>query len=355
VKKWVYYSPIFGTIVRYAGYIYTENGLEANDSKIKELIQQGYQIAIFPEGTRSSDGQVKRFHKGAFYLSARFNLPINRLFIQGAHEVNPKGDFMINPGTINLIGMDSLPPTNESNYSYISKSTCADFRAKALTFRMSYADTIFHKNYMLRNYLFKGPILEWYFRIKWRLEAQNYDHYNNIIGTKSTIYDLGCGYGFLSLYLHYRNPNRKIYSFDIDAEKILVAKNCYTQNENLTFHQSDITKIELKDFDILFLNDVLHYLTESEQTRLLTAAANRLKVNGSIIIREGISDDMQKHGWTKLTEFFSIHVFKFNQSQNLLHFPSKSYYSEFALKNNLTVEFTSHSNKTSNTLILFRK
>ena len=39
-----------------------------------QKVKEGYSIAIFPEGTRTYDGRMKRFHKGAFYLSEKLQL-----------------------------------------------------------------------------------------------------------------------------------------------------------------------------------------------------------------------------------------------------------------------------------------
>jgi 1-acyl-sn-glycerol-3-phosphate acyltransferase len=64
VKGWVYKSPFFGPIIRYAGYVYSEDGPEENIEKVKALVADGYSILIFPEGTRSQDGNIARFHKG---------------------------------------------------------------------------------------------------------------------------------------------------------------------------------------------------------------------------------------------------------------------------------------------------
>jgi 2-polyprenyl-3-methyl-5-hydroxy-6-metoxy-1,4-benzoquinol methylase len=55
---------------------------------------------------------------------------------------------------------------------------------------------------------FKGPVLEWYFKIKWNLESKNYAFYNHLIGDRKNILDIGCGYGYLSFYLHYKNAER---------------------------------------------------------------------------------------------------------------------------------------------------
>src|SRR5690606_36939523 len=57
VKGWVYNSPFFGLAVRYAGYLHTGEDPEKNIEKIKQLVQEGYSVLVFPEGTRSEDGQ----------------------------------------------------------------------------------------------------------------------------------------------------------------------------------------------------------------------------------------------------------------------------------------------------------
>ncbi|HAY17636.1 MAG TPA: glycosyl transferase family 2, partial [Rikenellaceae bacterium] len=52
------------------------DGVEAHLGKIRSLVAQGYSLVIFPEGTRTSDGKVGRFHKGAFYLASELRLDI---------------------------------------------------------------------------------------------------------------------------------------------------------------------------------------------------------------------------------------------------------------------------------------
>ena len=48
-KDWVYRSPLFGMVVRYVGYIFSEDGTEENITNIKAKMNEGYSIMTFPQ------------------------------------------------------------------------------------------------------------------------------------------------------------------------------------------------------------------------------------------------------------------------------------------------------------------
>lgn len=75
-NHWVWHSPFFGAIIRYADFYYVGDGYELYVERMRQKVKEGYSIAIFPEGTRTYDGRMKRFHKGAFYLSEKLQLDI---------------------------------------------------------------------------------------------------------------------------------------------------------------------------------------------------------------------------------------------------------------------------------------
>ena len=75
------------------------------------------------------------------------------------------------------------------------------------------------------NYIFKGPILEGYLRVKMKIEKY-YQQYNELVPREGKILDLGCGYGFMSYMLSFTSPSRKITGVDHDAGKIRIAGNC---------------------------------------------------------------------------------------------------------------------------------
>ncbi len=80
---WVWRSPVFGRIVRYLGFYHAADGYERLAPALAQKVAEGYSVIVFPEGTRSADGRIKRFHKGAFYLAAELGLDILPICLYG--------------------------------------------------------------------------------------------------------------------------------------------------------------------------------------------------------------------------------------------------------------------------------
>ncbi|WP_031530100.1 trifunctional MMPL family transporter/lysophospholipid acyltransferase/class I SAM-dependent methyltransferase [Dyadobacter crusticola] len=358
VKGWVYKSPFFGPIIRYAGYVYTDDGAEQNIEKVRALVAEGYSLLIFPEGTRSEDGEIARFHKGAFHLAAQLNLDIQPILIHGAHDVLPKNDFLIRPGALNVRVLPRIPqsdPLLRGQLRDTTKNVSAYFKTQFAAYKDEMEDTSYLKHKIFTNYVFKGPVLEWYFKIKWGLESRNFAGYNELIGTRKKILDLGCGYGYLSFYLHYKNAERSIRGVDYDEEKIQIAQNSYRKTSQLHFEQMDVMEADPETQDVIFLNDVLHYLSKEKQRKLLDRCANALNPGGILFIRDGITDLGGRFENTKKTEALSTRVFSFNKKEEDFHFFSSQDIIDFAQQHHLQYELKEHSKKTSNVLFILRK
>ncbi|WP_343635310.1 1-acyl-sn-glycerol-3-phosphate acyltransferase [Fluviicola sp.] len=355
VKKWVYNSPIFAPFIRYGGYLFAEEGADGNLGEIKKRISEGYSIVIFPEGTRSPDGEIKRFHKGAFYISKELNIPVQPLLILGNHEVNPKNDLIINQGKILIKPLRRMRALERESYSEFSKRAMRVMRAEMVEFRREYADTSFYTRKVLENYLLKGPVLEWYVRVKWMMERKNFDFYNRLIGDRKRIVDVGCGYGYLSVFLNYFDPSREIIGMDYDEDKVAVADNCVKRSNGLSFQAADIRQWDLPEADVYFFNDVIHYLRPEEQLELLQKVTARLGENGMIIIRDGIIEFQDRLKNTKLTETLSTKWFNFNKTTNDLSFLSAKEIERFAQENGFGFELIEHSSKTSNVLMILKR
>lgn len=68
----------------------------------KALVSQGLSLIVFPEGTRSADGQVGRFKAGSFLLAIQAGLPLVPVSIRGSRHVMLKGRLMTRPGQVRL-------------------------------------------------------------------------------------------------------------------------------------------------------------------------------------------------------------------------------------------------------------
>lgn len=358
VKSWVYNSPVFGPFIRYAGYLFVEDGTTTNLETFKERIADGYSIVVFPEGTRSKDGEIKRFHKGAFFLAQELQLPIQPILIHGVNYINPKNDFIIKSGTIALKALDPIlpeSPLHQKRLGLLANTVADQLREAKKSTDNEICDGTYLKSRLMYNYLYKSPVIEWYVRIKWEFEKKNFEVYDRLIGERQSIMDIGCGYGYLSFFLHYRDGERKIQGVDYDEDKIALAQNSYDKTENLHFESGDIRLLNYEGKDVVFINDVLHYLKEEEQLPLLERIVAEMNPGGMILLRDGISNLNDRHKTTQKTEKYSTQLFGFNKTSNELHFFSSSDIFEFAKTNGLTCEMQEQSEKTSNVLFILTK
>jgi uncharacterized protein len=358
VKKWVYYSPFFGLFIRYCGYLYIAEGAEYNLKKIKRRVFEGYSIVIFPEGTRSLDGEIRRFHKGAFYLAKEMELDIQPILIVGANYVNPKNDLIIKSGYITAKALDRIKTTDElyqKRFGELTKEVVSIMRKELIVSRQEENTANFLRKRIIYNYIYKGPILEWYIRIKLRFETAHFEYYDTKIGDRKKIVDIGCGYGYLGYYLHYRNPNREIIGIDYDDDKIAVASNGYDKTEMLSFKVNDVRNTRVENADVIFFNDVLHYLKREEQFEVLGNAVKSLNEKGILFIRDGITDDSDRHALTQKTERYSTQIVNFNKTTNQLSFFSSQDIFNFAGQHNLKCQVVEQSKKTSNVLFILEK
>lgn len=105
-KKELRKVPFWGWILSAGGGIMIDR--KNPESAIKSIrdgvraLPKGWSIAIFPEGTRSHDGRLKTFKKGAFHIAIESGLPVVPFAIEGAYDMVPKHAVLIRPGTIQI-------------------------------------------------------------------------------------------------------------------------------------------------------------------------------------------------------------------------------------------------------------
>ncbi|MBR5074369.1 MAG: MMPL family transporter [Bacteroidales bacterium] len=106
---WVYKSPVYGNFVRKAGFVCIDDGVEANMEKLKGLKEKGLSILVFPEGTRSEDCSILKFHSGAFSLAKELDMDILPLVLFGPGEILPKGEHILRRGKVAVELLNRIP------------------------------------------------------------------------------------------------------------------------------------------------------------------------------------------------------------------------------------------------------
>ncbi len=87
---WVWNNPLYKYVIRTADFLPASAGIETIETQLQLLVEKGYSIMIYPEGTRSLDCSINRFHKGAFYVADKLGLDILPVVVYGTGKALPK-------------------------------------------------------------------------------------------------------------------------------------------------------------------------------------------------------------------------------------------------------------------------
>ncbi len=356
VNDWVWDSPFMGPIVRLGGFIPKAAGYEENLGKIRELINDGYSLAIFPEGSRSETAKLGRFHKGAFYIAEQLKIDIVLVIFHGSAFLQGKDDsFLLKPGKLTVQYLPRIAADEKSfgvNYSERTKNISRYFKVEYNKMRTEIETVDYFYNRLTKNYIYKGPVLEWYMRIKVKMEDK-YRLFESLLPKKGTITDVGCGYGFLPYMLSFMSEDRILIGTDYDEEKIATANSCFSKTKNISFFAADATECELPKSDAFILSDILHYLPIEQQEKLIVKCLNNLNSNGMLLIRDADSSMTKRHLGTRYTEFFSTNL-GFNKTKNKLEFVPSTFIEDVVKKHNCNFQKIDNTKLTSNVIYVVR-
>jgi 1-acyl-sn-glycerol-3-phosphate acyltransferase len=113
-KKELGEIPIFGKAWKSCGHVSVDRGnreaaIESLDQAWREIHEEKLTMVLFPEGTRSPDGKLKKFKKGAFVLAVQGQVPLVPVAVVGSREVMAKGSMKVRPGRITLRIGEPIP------------------------------------------------------------------------------------------------------------------------------------------------------------------------------------------------------------------------------------------------------
>ncbi|MES2619487.1 MAG: 1-acyl-sn-glycerol-3-phosphate acyltransferase [Bacteroidota bacterium] len=284
-NKWVYYSPVFGKVVQLADYYPVMEGVDPAIEKFVDIVKDGYSIVIFPEGTRSPDGMLKRFHKGAFYLAEQLKIDIVPMLLHGTGDTIKKGDFMVMNASMTMKFLPRIKPDDKTfgeGYTERTKKISRYFKAEFEKLKEEKETARYFRQRLRMNYVYKGPKLE-LLAIKETRKEIFYEALNEVIPRDGNVTILGSGYGFESYMLHFTGWRRNVIGIDSNEEKIEIANNCFSKNEKVNFVRADVMDYELEKSDAFIMNEKNLSLKQDEMKILLKKCQENLNQDGIII------------------------------------------------------------------------
>lgn len=257
VNDWVYQSPIFGKMVRALGSYPVSQGIENGMEKLKEKVDQGYSLMVFPEAERSFTNDIKRFHKGAFYLAEEFGLDILPLYIHGNSEVLPKGDFIIYDGSITIKVGDRIRKDDlrfGSRYSERTKKINAYFREQFAELRNELEDEDYFKKKLFLSFLYKENEVVKEVKDDFNANKSVYFELNRHIPGNANILHIANDFGQKDILLSLYQAGRTIFSLIKDEEKREVAEQNYLVKKRKLNYIKGFSEVN-KAIDVLLISD----------------------------------------------------------------------------------------------------
>lgn len=115
-KHEIFKVPFIGWNMRMNDYVGLVRGDAASIEKMlvacRKHLTQGSSVMLFPEGTRSEDGEIKTFKRGAFSLAKELGLELVPIVIDGTRNALPKKGLMLTQEGVLQIRVRVLPPVS---------------------------------------------------------------------------------------------------------------------------------------------------------------------------------------------------------------------------------------------------
>lgn len=126
-----------GPACKMAGHVFVDDssihGIKETIAESEQTLRHGMSLVIFPEGSRTRDGNMIPFKRGAFMLAAEFKLPVVPLTIDGSFKAMPRTTYFMTPTTIRLTIHKPIWPDPEKGFNTKRlMAECYDTIASAL-------------------------------------------------------------------------------------------------------------------------------------------------------------------------------------------------------------------------------
>jgi len=293
--------------------------------RCRETLASGASVHFYPEGTRSPDSFVQRFHRGAFELAVELNQAILPVILCDSNTAMPRDAYWFEP--FHCV-VRALPRVTPQTFDY----------SQGVVALMKHCETIVRdglqaeldaintprvvRRKVARLYRYQRVLIEQFVYWKMRCDPM-FAVLDSVVPRQGVVLDLGCGYGLASHWLACFTDQRTFVGIDYDEDKIRVAKRTVAEHPRIQFESGDILEHDYPPCDVVLLLDVLHYWTPEKQQAILTKARQALRPGGRLVLRDGARGGDVAHQRVHRWEKFATRV-GMNRTKEGLHFQTQS-------------------------------
>lgn len=344
VKKWVLRLPLAGTLLRDAGYICTDEGdAEQILEMCRATLDNGTSVMFFPEGTRSRDGVMRRYHRGAFELAIQSGHDILPVLLTNTRAcIRPRGFLIGDHFSLQRV----LPRVTSANFDYGkgARELANHVKTKTLEYlhpdwRKTQNGVTFWRNLKMY-YSFHGPINR--LRVACAVHFDPLcDAIDELVPEEGRIVVLGSGLGLLANVLAWKSLTREVTALDDRPPQIAMSQAASRDRSNVSFSLCDLWNPPMEEADAILLVDVLARGSQERQIQLVSEACKWLQPGGVLVFRGHIANrplsmqsklDRRVRSWPRL--------------QNLDYIGDRAFYDSVFSRNALTLR-SSHPELTS--------
>jgi 1-acyl-sn-glycerol-3-phosphate acyltransferase len=268
-NDWVWNNKYFGNIVHYADFLPVSAGMSEILPKLKCLTQKGYSIMIFPEGTRSADCTLQRFHQGAFLLAQELKLDVVPMVLHGAGNYMAKHDLLFRSGNITL---RILPRVSYDKYKDLLLRKQASMFRKLINdefeqMKVSFETPEYFKSLVLYRYAYRG----WNVVSRCKNILRQMPNYMHSLKCQeeqgAKVYFINSGIGVVPLLYALTNKHVEVYGLEENIYDYTVAIQTPSLPTNLHFvhpiYNADYEQIE-SESRVFVIGDS-NYMTKFEK------------------------------------------------------------------------------------------
>jgi 1-acyl-sn-glycerol-3-phosphate acyltransferase len=321
-KQRVFDAPMLGFGCKLLGHVMVEpNDPETTLRRCRERLAEGACVHFYPEGTRSHDGFIQRFHRGAFELAVELRQDILPVVLCDTNSAMPRDAYWFEPYHVVVHALPRVTPQN-FDYSHGSLALMRHCHAIMREDLQRLLDEVNSPQVVRRKvnrlYRYQGKFVEQF--VYWKMKTDPvFEVLDAVVPRHGHVLDLGCGYGIATHWLACHTDRRTFFGVDYDEEKIRVALRTAPQNARIRFELQDLLNWEYPACDTVLLLDVLHYWSPEKQRRILSRARCALRSGGRLILREAVRAQGGAHRRVVFWERIATRI-RHNKTEEGLHF-----------------------------------